>query len=79
MKRTKRQEKSISLLLSYRRDVQRLQRQVTRLLSSDPIKAAEAEVARLEQRCIDIENLYEQAEGECYDLRKALGLERRAS
>jgi len=54
-----------------------LERQNARLLSSDPIVAAEAEVARLERRCIDIEDLYEQAEGEVYDLRKALGWQER--
>jgi len=68
-----------SLLVTYRRRVILLERQVARLLSADPIRAAELEVARLERRCIDIEDLYEQSESECYMLRKALLLERRAS
>jgi len=57
-----------------------LERQVSRLLSSDPIRAAEAEVARLERRVIDCENRWEEAESENYALRKALGgwQERRA-
>ena len=66
-----------SLLVTYRRRCILLERQNARLLSSDPIVAAEAEVARLERRCIDIEDLYEQAEGEVYDLRKALGWQER--
>ncbi len=60
-------------LVMYRRRCILLERQVARLPSSDPIRAAEAEVARLERRCIDIEDLYEQSESENYALRKALG------
>ncbi len=62
-----------SLLVTYRRRCILLERQVNRLLSGDPIRAAEAEVARLERRCIDIEDLYEACEGENYRLRKLLG------
>jgi hypothetical protein len=68
-----------SLLVTYRRRCILLERQVARLLSSDPIRAAEAEVARLTQRVIDCEDRWLECETECYELRKALGLERRAS
>ncbi len=54
-----------------------LERQVSRLLSSDPIVAAEAEVARLERRVIDCEDRWSEAESENYALRKALGWQER--
>ncbi len=62
-----------SLLVTYRRRCILLERQVARLLAASPYREQEKYIAMLEQRVIDIENLYEQAEGECYALRKLVG------
>jgi len=59
----------------YRRRNILLERQVARLLAASPYAEQEKEIARLEQRCIDLEDRWEEAETECYRLRKRLLLE----
>jgi len=59
-------------LVMYRGRCLTLERQNARLLSSDPIRAAEDEIARLEARCFDLTARWSEAESECYELRKLL-------
>ena len=54
-----------------------LERVVARLEAMSPCTEHEKEIFRLEQRCIDLEDRWEEAEGEVYDLRKALGWQER--
>jgi BMFP domain-containing protein YqiC len=61
-----------SLLAQYRRRVILLERKIARLEASDPVKAQEQYIAALEARVIDVENRWEEAETECYELRQAL-------
>jgi len=54
-----------------------LERVVARLTAASPCKEHEREIARLESRVIQIEDRWEEAESECYQLRKALGWQER--
>jgi len=65
------------LLVTYRRRVIILERQVARLLAASPYREQEKYIAMLEQRVIDCENRWEEAEGEVYQLRKALAWQER--
>ncbi|HYT27627.1 MAG TPA: hypothetical protein VEL72_01310 [Ktedonobacteraceae bacterium] len=64
-------------LVMYRRRCILLERQVARLLSASPCTEHEREIARLEARVIQIEDRWEEAEGEVLQLRKALGWQER--
>lgn len=68
-----------SLLVTLRRRCILLERQNARLTAASPCKEHEREISRLQQRCIDLEDRWEEAESENYALRQALLLERRAS
>ncbi len=61
-----------SLLVTYRRRVILLERQVARLLAASPYREQEKYIAMLEARVIDCEARWEEAESENYALRKAL-------
>ncbi len=77
--RTRTLDPQAAALIMYRRRCLLLERQVARLLAASPFAEQERYIASLERRVLDVEDRWEEAETECYDLRKALGLERRAS
>ncbi len=62
-----------SLLVTYRRRCILLERQNARLLVGSTHVECEREISRLQQRCIDLENRWEESESECYALRKLVG------
>jgi hypothetical protein len=67
-------------LVMYRRRCLLLERQVSRLLAASPFSEQKRYIKELEQRVLDVEDRWEEAETECYDLRKLVGRqERRAS
>jgi hypothetical protein len=62
-----------SLLVTYRRRCILLEQQNARLLNGSTHIECEKEIARLQQRCIDLEDRWSESESECYALRKLVG------
>jgi hypothetical protein len=75
MTRKRRAISGPSLLVTYRRRIIVLERKLARLEMSDQARAQEQYIAALEQRVIDCENRWEEAETENYHLRKLAGLQ----
>jgi len=61
-------------LAMYRRRCLLLERQVNRLLAASPFAEQERYIRELEARVLDCEDRWEEAEEECYNLRKLLGV-----
>jgi len=66
-------------LIMYRRRCLILERQVNRLLAASPFVEQERYIAALERRVLDVEDRWEEAEDECYQLRKLLGWQAKVS
>ena len=64
-------------LRTYRQRCASLERKIARLEAKSPCTEHEREIARLESRVIQIEDRWEEAEGEVLQLRKALGWQER--
>ena len=66
-------------IVMYRRRCLLLERQVSRLLAKSPIAEQERYIKELETRVLDCEDRWEEAEDECYELRKLIGLREKVS